>query len=293
MRIRYNGEHRDNMKRFPSLKHLAFVCGLAASATFVTSCTTTSLPQTRAAQLAASPATVYSYNDSNSAATRVCNEAGPLPAATARAIQMWLEKSTVKTFSYAYPQYYLAMTCPKTGAQMVWGVCSDGQGNLVGILIPRNGVAAWDLPFVGDYKMYVCDTKQRKVLSDTIMESLSDAGYDTFRLEARKAMGLTQEQYLISKPLTDAEKARIAELKAKEEAAAKAAEAAAAKAAEAATDAPAADEEESSPATPDAVTEDEDDDSSSDDDSSDDSSDDDDSSSDDSSDDGSSSDDDF
>lgn len=245
------------MKRLPLFKHLALACSLAAGAAFVSSCTSTPLPQTRAQQLAASTATVFSYNDSNSATTRVCNEAGPLPETAARALQMWLRESTVKNFSYAYPQYFVSVACPKTGKQSVWGICSDGQGNLVGVLIPRNGVAAWDLPFIGNYSLYVCDTKQRKVLSDTIMEALSDAGYDTYRLEARKAAGLTQEQYLISKPLTDAEKARIAELKAKEEAAAKAAEEAAKAAEEKAAEAPAADEEES-PATPDAVTEDED-----------------------------------
>lgn len=248
------------MKHFPSLKHLAFACSIAASASLVSSCSSTALPQSCAQQLAESPATVFSYNDSNSATTRVCNEAGPLPEATARALQMWLDNSTVKSFSYAYPQYYILLTDAKK-RQRVWGICSDGQGNLVGLLIPRNGVAAWDLPFVGDYKMYVCDTKDRKALSDAIMESLSDAGYDTFRLEARKATGLTQEQYLISKPLTDAEKARIAELKAKEEAAAKAAEEAAAKAAEEKTDEePSADEEDASPATPDTVTEEDGDD---------------------------------
>ncbi|MCQ2364970.1 MAG: hypothetical protein MJ051_05405 [Akkermansia sp.] len=245
------------MKHFPLFKHLALACSLAAGAAVVSSCTSTPLPQTRAQQLAASTATVFSYNDSNSAATRVCNEAGPLPETAARALQMWLNESTVKPFSYAYPQYFVSVTCPKTGKQSVWGICSDGQGNLVGVLVPRNGVDAWDLPFIGNYKLYVCDTKQRKVLSDTIMESLSDAGYDTYRLEARKASGLTQEQYLISKPLTDAEKARIAELKAKEEAAAKAAEEAAKAAEEKKDEAPAADEEES-PATPDTVTEDED-----------------------------------
>lgn len=245
------------MKRLPLFKHLALACSLAAGAAFVSSCTSTPLPQTRAQQLAASTATVFSYNDSNSATTRVCNEAGPLPETAARALQMWLRESTVKNFSYAYPQYFVSVACPKTGKQSVWGICSDGQGNLVGVLIPRNGVAAWDLPFIGNYSLYVCDTKQRKVLSDTIMEALSDAGYDTYRLEARKAAGLTQEQYLISKPLTDAEKARIAELKAKEEAAAKAAEEAAKAAEEKAAEAPAADEEES-PATPDTVTEDED-----------------------------------
>ena len=216
------------MKHLSLLKQMAFACGLAASVSLVSSCTGHVSPSVKSKQLAASSAvTVYSTNDSSSASSRVCDEAGPIPETAGRALQIWLENSTVKNFSYAYPQYYIALTNPQTGSQSVWGVCSDGQGNLVGLLIPRNGIAAWDLPYIGSYKMYVCDTPQRKILSDTIMESLADAGYDKFRLDARRAKGLTQEQYLISKPLTDAEKARLAELKAQEEAAAKAAEEAA------------------------------------------------------------------
>ncbi|MGN0869164.1 MAG: hypothetical protein ACI4O9_06545 [Akkermansia sp.] len=207
---------------------MALACGLAASVSLVSSCTGHVSPSVKSKQLADSSAvTVYSTNDSSSARSRVCDEAGPIPETAGRALQIWLENSTVKNFSYAYPQYYISLTNPRTGSQSVWGICSDGQGNLVGLLIPRRGVAAWDLPFIGSYKMYVCDTPQRKILSDTIMESLADAGYDKFRLDARRVKGLTQEQYLISKPLTDAEKARLAELKAQEEAAAKAAEEAA------------------------------------------------------------------
>ena len=213
------------MKHLSLLKHLALACGVAATTALVTSCTGVSLPQTKANQLADSNAvTVYSYNNSSTARTRTCNPAGPLPDNTARALRMWLEKSTVKNFSYAYPQYYMELTNPKTGRTQVWGICSDGQGNLVGLLIPRNGVKAWDLPYVGTYKMYVCDTNERKALSDAIMEELSDRGYDAYRLGAIRATGLTDEQFLISKPLTEAAKARIAAAKAKEEAAAEARE---------------------------------------------------------------------
>lgn len=216
------------MKHLSLFTQMALACGLAASVSLVSSCTGHVSPTVKSQQLAASSAvTVYSTNDSSSARSRVCDEAGPIPETAGRALKIWLENSTVKNFSYAYPQYYITLTNPQTGSQAVWGVCSDGQGNLVGLLIPRNGIAAWDLPYVGSYKMYVCDTPQRKILSDTIMESLADAGYDKFRLEARRAKGLTEKQYLISKPLTDAEKARLAEQKAQEEAAAKAAEEAA------------------------------------------------------------------
>ncbi len=211
------------MKHFLHFKHIALTCGLAAAAALVSSCTEFSAPTTRAEQLVTgSNATVFSYNDTASPKNRLCTEAGPMPTQVTRALNQWLRSSTVKSFSYAYPQYYIAMTTP-TGSQRVWALCSDGQGNLVGVLIPRDGVAAWDLPYVGSYKMYVCETKDRTALSDSIMEALADAGYDTYRIDTRKASGLTQKEHLISKPLTAAEKARIAELKRIEEEARKAA----------------------------------------------------------------------
>ncbi|MBQ1960676.1 MAG: hypothetical protein II349_04055, partial [Akkermansia sp.] len=111
---------------------------------------------------------------------------------------------------------YVSLTDTR-GRQAVWGICSDGMGNLVGILIPRSGVAAWDLPFIGNYRMYVCDTNARKGLSDAIMESLADAGYDAYRINTRKSQGLTQGRYLISKPLSEKAQIKLAEIKKKEE----------------------------------------------------------------------------
>ena len=237
------------MKHFHLFKRIALTCGLAAAASLVSSCSTPVSPvDKRANQLAESTnVTIYSYNDSSSPKHRLCTEAGPMPENVARALDMWLRSSTIKNFSYAYPQYYVAMTAPN-GKQRVWGICTDGQANLVGILVPRDGVAAWDLPYIGAYKMYVCDTKDRRNLSDAIMTYLAEAGYDSYRIEARKASGLTEEKYLVSKPKTlfEIEQERLAAEAAA--AAKKAAEEAAAAAAEAAAsdeEEPSGDEEES------------------------------------------------
>lgn len=219
------------MKRLPLFKQMVMACGIAVAASLVTSCSTTD-PGTRSAQFAAAApvAKVFSHNDANSPANRSCTEVGPLPENTARAIAMWLRDSTVKNFSYANPQYYVTLPTENGKSTRVWGICSDRHGNLVGILIPRDGVAAWDLPTIGSYRVYVNDTLQRKALSDAIMEALADAGYDVPRIDSLKATGLDDERYLISKPLTDTEKQRLEEKRKKEEAAAEAAAKAAAEA---------------------------------------------------------------
>ncbi len=212
------------MKHLSLLKNIALTCGAVAVSTAASSCSNVTLPQLKAKQLTDSVnPTVFSYNDACAPRVRTCTEAGPLPDSVERALDMWLRKSVIKQVSYAYPQYYITMTNPRTGRPLTWAICSDGQGNMTGLLIPRDGVAAWDLPFVGNYKMYVCDTKDRKAISDAVMETLADAGYDTYRIDTRKAGGLQGEQYLISKPLTDTEKARIEAIKKAEEAASAAA----------------------------------------------------------------------
>ena len=236
------------MKHFHLFKRIALTCGLAAAASLVSSCSTPVSPvDKRANQLAESTnVTIYSYNDSSSPKHRLCTEAGPMPENVARALDMWLRSSTIKNFSYVYPQYYIAMTAPN-GKQRVWGICTDGQANLVGILVPRDGVAAWDLPYIGAYKMFVCDTKDRRNLSDAIMTYLAEAGYDSYRIEARKASGLAEEKYLVSKPKTLFEIEQERQAAEAAEAAKKAAEAAAAVAEAAASDEeePSGDEEES------------------------------------------------
>ena len=90
---------------------------------------------------------------------------------------------------------------PHGGAeQAVWGICSDGQGNMTGVHIPRDGRPAWMAPHTSELIMYVYNGEDRIALSNAIMESLADAGYDTFRINTRKASGLVDEDYLLSKP---------------------------------------------------------------------------------------------
>ena len=205
------------MKQLSFLKSMILTCGALATTAAFSSCSGTTSP-TKAAEKIGDGAhvTVFSHNDVEKPTNRECREAGPLPDRAARALGVWLRNSTVKSFSYAFPQYYIAMADPRTGKQSAWGICSDRQGNLVGVLIPRSGVMAWDLPPVGEYKMYVCDTPSRKALSKAIMDSLAEAGYDTYRIDCLKARGLTQNRYLISKPLSDEAQKRLEKLKAME-----------------------------------------------------------------------------
>lgn len=262
------------MKHFHLLKRIALTCGMAAAAVLVSSCKVSSTQPTlnRAAQLRdGTNVTIFSYNDASSPKNRLCTEAGPMPDNARRAIDAWLRGSTIKDFTYAYPQYYIAMTSPQ-GKQRVWGICTDGKANLVGILIPRDGVAAWDLPFIGAYKMYVYEGSQRRALSDAIMTYLYEAGYDSYRIDSRKATGLTDGKYLISKPKTleeqQAEKAAAEAARA----AADAANAAASEGDDSSDDEDTTDEESTDEETTDEESSDEesyDDESSSDDDSSD------------------------
>ncbi len=205
------------MKHLSLLKNLAMACGTLAAAVVFSSCSSTISPGLAADKLdTCVSASVFSHNDANNPNYRECREAGPLPGRALRAIQSWLRSSTVKNFAYAYPQYFVTLN-EGNGRERVWALCSDGQGNLVGILIPRTGVKAWDLPPVGNYRVYVCDTPRRKALSDAIMNTLAEAGYDSFRIDTRKAMGLTQQRYLISKPLSDEAQKRYDAIKKQEE----------------------------------------------------------------------------
>lgn len=201
------------MKHLSSLSKSTFICGILASAAAVmTSCESTSLSTEKAVQrLERSPITsVYSHNDVNSPRLRDCYEAGPLPERAERALITWLHNSTVREFSYVYPQYYLTTTNPQGGGEVVWGLCSDGRGNLVGVLVPSSKrTPAWELPTIGGYKVLVCETPEREALSTAIMESLADAGYDKVRIDARKAGGLADKDYLLSKPLNAEEEQQL------------------------------------------------------------------------------------
>ncbi|MCH5284871.1 MAG: hypothetical protein J1E42_04645 [Akkermansiaceae bacterium] len=200
------------MKHLSLLSKSTFACGILAAVVTLASCSSGSLsPQKAAQRLANSPTTsVFSHNDMNSPRLRDCIEVGPLPERAERALVTWLHNSTVQEFSYVYPQYYLGTTNSKGGGEVIWALCSDGRGNLVGVLAPASKhTPAWDLPTIGGYKLFVCNTSEREGLSNAIMDSLADAGYDKVRIDTRKANGVVDKDYLLSKPLNLEEQQRL------------------------------------------------------------------------------------
>ncbi len=188
------------MKHFSLLQNIALGCCAVALSFSMSSCSGPMSPSDAAARVrSGANIAVYSHNDASSPRNRDVVEAGPLPDRAARALHNWLRRSTVKEFSYAYPQYYIAVP-GKNGKHSVWGICSDGQGNMTGVLIPRDGRPAWMAPHTSALTMYVYDGEDRAALGGAVMEALADAGYDAARITARKNSGLVDEQYLLSKP---------------------------------------------------------------------------------------------
>lgn len=200
------------MKHLSTLSKSSLLCGTLVSAALMASCESPTLATDKAVQrLERSPITsVFSHNDVNSPRLRDCYEAGPLPERAERALITWLHNSTLQDFSYVYPQYYITTTNPQGGGEVVWALCSDGQGHLVGVLVPSSKrTPAWELPTIGGYKLLVCDTPEREALSNAIMESLADAGYDKVRIDTRKAGGLAEKAYLLSKPMNAEEEMQL------------------------------------------------------------------------------------
>lgn len=206
-----NGQRSIDMKFLSPFRFTVQACGIVAALTVLVSCGSSLTPQKAAARLSQSPvATVFSHNDVHSPKFRDCYEAGPLPDRTRRALTSWLRDSEIKDMSYVYPQYYVTTINAKGGGEVVWAILSDEQGNMVGVLVPQDKrVPAWDLPTIGAYKVFVCNSPDRKSLGDAIMESLSDAGYDRVRIDTRKASGLVDKRYLISKPLSEGEQKQL------------------------------------------------------------------------------------
>ncbi len=200
------------MKHFSLLQNLALTCCAVAATLTVSSCSSPMSPSRAAQQLRTSTSVaVFSHNDASSPVSRQVAEMGPIPERAQRALDNWLRRATVKTYSYAYPQYYIELTSPN-GQRAQWGICSDGQGNMTGVLIPKDGKAAWDAPHTSELVMYVYEGDDRAALAGAIMESLADAGYDSVRIATRKSAGLVDEDYLLSKPRS-AEDQRAYELR--------------------------------------------------------------------------------
>ena len=221
------------MKYLSQLRFFAQACGIITALALVTSCGSTLTPKKAAKRLAQSPITsIFSHNSVHLPRNRDCYEVGPLSQRARSALITWLRDSTVKEMSYVYPQYYLTTTNVRGGSEVVWAILSDGRGNMVGVLAPSNKrVPAWDLPSIGSYKVFVCETDEREALGAAIMEDLADpermrgteVGYDQYRINELKRSGLSDKRYLISKPLNEHEQMRLEQerkdrIKAEEEA---------------------------------------------------------------------------
>ena len=191
------------MKKFSSFHHtFALVCGLAAAVLSMNSCSSTLSPARMADRLGTAEYTqVYGFNDQLAPKAREFTPCGALPERAHRALLQWLEESGVRNYSYARPQYYVELTSMNRKCRpvsTVWALCTDGRGNLVGVLAPR-GKDPRTLPTVGNYKLYVCNTENKAALNEAIMTSLAPC--DDFRTSYRTAKGLRT----ISKPLPAAQ----------------------------------------------------------------------------------------
>lgn len=195
------------------------VCGLTAALISLDSCSSARSPKAMARTLEeAQYNQVYSFNDQLAPKAREFSACGALPERTHRALVQWLKESEVRPYSYARPQYFVeiskagAIVSPACNAGRVpytdvfktgvttsqdcfnhktrtacWALCTDGRGNLTGVLAP-SGKDARTLPTIGNYQLYVCTSKNKAALNEAIMASL--APYDAFRVSYRAAKGL-------------------------------------------------------------------------------------------------------
>lgn len=191
------------MKKFSSFHHkFALVCGLAAAVLSMNSCSSTVSPAKMADRLGTAEYTqVYSFNDQLAPKAREFTACGALPERAHRALIQWLKESDVRNYSYARPQYYVELTSMNRKCRpvsTVWALCTDGRGNLVGVLAAK-GKDPRTLPTIGNYKLYVCNSENRAALNEAIMTSLAPC--DDFRASYRTAKGLRT----ISKPLPAAQ----------------------------------------------------------------------------------------
>ncbi len=188
------------MNTFSSFRAVGIALGISCSLATLVSCSSTLSPKRAAVQVKEQGASVYSYNDQATATDRDCLEMGALPDRARRALSDWMKNSTLQPFSYIYPQYFVTIQKRNSAGFKSWAICTDAKGNVVGVLVPRGNVQAWDLPFSGNYMLYVCSEDKRADLSRGILEGLDAKGMDDFRLASRKGAGLTDPKHLISAP---------------------------------------------------------------------------------------------
>ncbi len=185
------------MNTFSYIRLVGLAAGISCAG--LVSCSNTLSPQKAAKQVEVQPATVYSHNDQVSNNNRRCVSMGALPIRARRALTEWMHHSEIKTYSYVYPQYYISMPTVNPERSSIWAICTDAKGKMVGVLVPRTKVPAWELPNQGDYDVYVCTERMRDDLGRAILESLADADMDSVRIDTRRSLGL-REASLISAP---------------------------------------------------------------------------------------------
>lgn len=206
------------MMNFVSFRNkLTLAFGLAAAALALNSCSTAPSPSNVANRLEKATSTqVYSFNDQMRPELRTFESCGPIPERAHRALVEWVRTGERKDYSYARPQYFVELMNDINGkpVKSIWSICSDSNGNLVGVLVPKNNLDARSLPTVGNYDMYVCETSRAPALSEAIMVSMAPC--DAYRSTNRAYNGLKT----ISKPLTKSEQEALAETKRRERVAA-------------------------------------------------------------------------
>ncbi len=198
------------MNTFSSIRVVGLALGISCSLAGLVSCSSSMSPKRAATQVKEQGLSVFSYNDQASPANRDCLEMGALPDRARRALSEWMKNSELKPFSYIYPQYYVTVQKRNSPSFTAWAICTDAKGNVVGILVPQGSKPAWDMPNAGNYKLYVCSEDKRADLSRAILESLSAAGMDDFRLASRQGAGLNSPQHLISAPAPIVQAAPVA-----------------------------------------------------------------------------------
>lgn len=206
------------MMNFVSFRNkLTLAFGLAAAAMALNSCSTAPSPSNVANRLEKATSTqVYSFNDQMRPELRTFESCGPIPERAHRALVEWVRTGERKDYSYARPQYFVELMNDINGkpVKSIWSICSDSNGNLVGVLVPKHNLDARSLPTVGNYDMYVCETSRAPELSEAIMISMAPC--DAYRSANRAYNGLKT----ISKPLTKSEQEALAEAKRRDRAAA-------------------------------------------------------------------------
>ncbi len=188
------------MKNFSFARTIVAACGLSVAVFALSSCSSVPSAKMASKKISTESVKVFSYNDQGNLQARECQEVGALPDRARRALALYLRDSEKRNYNYTYPQYFISVGETQGRSFPAWALCTDGKGNFVGVQVTRGNRQAWNLSPSTSTTLYVNTTPERAELGKAILESLAEAGYDTYRLDARRSYGLTEDRYLISAP---------------------------------------------------------------------------------------------